>query len=170
MSAALAAGWARSSDQSVSVVPTIQCRPHGMTNSTDFSVRRISPASDRIRSRGTTRWMPLLARTWNCPRSPASALGVVGPHAGGVDDLPGPDVERPPRLQVVHLRADDPLALAQQADHPRAEATCAPYAAAVRAMNIVCRASSTWRVVVLQRADQRVLLQRRARSGGRRGG
>ncbi len=73
MSAALAAGWARSSAQSVSVVPMIQCRPHGMMNSTDFSVRRISPESERIRSRGTTRWIPLLARTWNCPRSPASA-------------------------------------------------------------------------------------------------
>ena len=42
MSALVAAGWARSRSQSVSVVPMIQCVPHGMTNSTDFSVRRIS--------------------------------------------------------------------------------------------------------------------------------
>ena len=27
------------------------------------------PVLDWIRSRGTTRWMPLDARTWNCPRS-----------------------------------------------------------------------------------------------------
>ena len=38
MSVRLAAGWALSRFQSVSVVPMIQCRPHGMTKSTDFSV------------------------------------------------------------------------------------------------------------------------------------
>ena len=70
MSLALAAGWALSSSQSVSVVPMIQWRPHGMTNSTLFSVRRISPLSIWTRSRGTTRWMPLEARTLNLPRSP----------------------------------------------------------------------------------------------------
>ncbi len=59
MSALLAAGCALSRSQAVSVVPMIQCRPHGMTNSTDFSVLVMKPASDRIRSRGTTRWMPL---------------------------------------------------------------------------------------------------------------
>ncbi len=73
MSALDAAGWALSRSQSVSVVPTIQCRPQGMTNSTDFSVRRISPVVEWIRSRGTTRWMPLDARTWNWPRSPTIA-------------------------------------------------------------------------------------------------
>ena len=30
-------------------------------------------STDWIRSRGTTRWMPLDARTWNCPRSPTIA-------------------------------------------------------------------------------------------------
>ena len=44
MSALLAAGWSRSSRHGVSVVPTIQCSPHGMTNSTLVGVRRISPA------------------------------------------------------------------------------------------------------------------------------
>ena len=44
MSALLAAGWSRSSRQAVSVVPMIQCSPHGMTNSTLVGVRRISPA------------------------------------------------------------------------------------------------------------------------------
>ena len=70
MSARVAAGCALSSAQSVSVVPMIQCRPHGMTKRTDFSVRRMSPVEEWIRSRGTTRWMPLEARTWNWPRSP----------------------------------------------------------------------------------------------------
>ena len=46
MSVRLAAGWARSRSQSVSVVPMIQCAPHGITNSTLFSVRRISPVCD----------------------------------------------------------------------------------------------------------------------------
>ena len=73
MSLSLAAGWSFDSDQSVSVVPMIQWLPHGMTKRTDVSVRRISPELERIRSRGTTRWMPLLARTWNCPRCPASS-------------------------------------------------------------------------------------------------
>ena len=73
MSVRDAAGCALPRSQSVSVVPMIQCRPHGMTNSTLVSVRRISPVADWIRSRGTTRWMPLDARTWNCPRSPAIA-------------------------------------------------------------------------------------------------
>ena len=72
-------------------------------------------------------------------------LGVVGPHAGRVDDLPGPDLVLAGPLQVLHPGADDPLALPQEPDDPRpVGATCAPYAAAVRAMNIVCRASSTW--------------------------
>ncbi len=143
MSAALAAGWASPSFQSVSVVPMIQCRPHGMTNSTDFSVRRISPASPRIRSRGTTRWMPLLARTWNCPRSPTrpwvssvhtpvalmtcrARTRIVRPDSRSCTSAP---VTRSPSRSSPTTRAR--------------EATCAPYAAAVRATNIVCRASST---------------------------
>jgi hypothetical protein len=59
MSCAVAAGCALSRSHGVSVVPTIQWRPHGMTNSTLFSVRRISPVVDWIRSRGTTRCTPL---------------------------------------------------------------------------------------------------------------
>ena len=70
MSADVAAGWALSRSQCVSVVPMIQCRPQGMTKRTDFSVRRMMPEREWIRSRGTTRWMPLEARTWNWPRSP----------------------------------------------------------------------------------------------------
>ncbi len=56
----------------MSVVPTIQWRPHGITNSTLFSVRRISPVSRSIFSRGTTRWMPLDARTVNGAGMPAA--------------------------------------------------------------------------------------------------
>ncbi len=72
MSALDAAGCALSRSQSVSVVPMIQWRPHGMTNSTLFSVRRIRPVEELMRSLGTTRWMPLEARTWNWPRSAIS--------------------------------------------------------------------------------------------------
>ena len=73
MSVELAAGCAFASVQSVSVVPMIQCRPHGMTNSTLFSVRKMRPVLDVSRSRGTTRWIPFDARTWNWPRVSASA-------------------------------------------------------------------------------------------------
>ncbi|SLH91494.1 Uncharacterised protein [Mycobacteroides abscessus subsp. abscessus] len=73
MSALVAAGCARSRFQSVSVVPMIQCAPHGMTNSTEVAVRRISAVSLTIRSRGTTTCTPLDARTWNRPRVCESA-------------------------------------------------------------------------------------------------
>ena len=67
MSALLAAGWARSSFHGVSVVPMIQCSPHGITNSTLVVVRRISPGATRPArrspTRGTTRCTPLDART-----------------------------------------------------------------------------------------------------------
>ena len=59
VSADVAAGCALSRLQSVSVVPMIQCRPQGMTNRTDFSVRRMIPDVEWMRSRGTTRWTPL---------------------------------------------------------------------------------------------------------------
>jgi hypothetical protein len=49
----------------VSVVPTIQRRAQGITNSTLFSVLRISPVPERIRSAGTVKWMPLDMRTRN---------------------------------------------------------------------------------------------------------
>ena len=72
MSALVAAGCARSRFQSVSVVPMIQCDFHGMTNSTDFSVLRMIPLSEVIRSLATTRCTPLDARTRNRPRPPES--------------------------------------------------------------------------------------------------
>ena len=73
MSLRVAAGWARSRFQSVSVVPISQWFFHGMTSNTDVSVRRISPASPGIRSRDTTMCTPFEARTWNRPRAPDSS-------------------------------------------------------------------------------------------------
>lgn len=72
MSRADAAGWDRSSRQSVSVVPMIQCPPHGMTKSTELAVRRMSPVSPVIAERGTTRCTPLEARTRMPGRRPTS--------------------------------------------------------------------------------------------------
>ena len=68
-----AAGCARSRFQSVSVVPINQWFFHGITNSTELSVRRIRPASPVMRSRGTTMCTPLEARTRNRPRAPDRA-------------------------------------------------------------------------------------------------
>ena len=73
---------------------------------------------DWMRSRGTTRWMPFDARTWNCAALADHRLGLVGPDAGGVDDLPGPDLELGVGLEVAHPHAGDPLALAQEPDRP----------------------------------------------------
>src|ERR1041384_8338095 len=72
MSRAEAAGWARSSCQSVSVVPMFQWPPPGMTKITLVAVRRIRPASPVIAERGTTRWTPLEARTRRPGRTPTS--------------------------------------------------------------------------------------------------
>ena len=120
MSALEAAGWALSRSQSVSVVPMIQCRPQGMTNSTDFSVRRISPVVEWMRSLGTTRWMPLDARTWNCPRSPTIAW-VSSVHTPvALTTCLARISYSPPALDVLHPGADHALALAQEAGHPRA--------------------------------------------------
>ena len=126
MSARLAAGWALSSFQSVSVVPMIQCRPHGMTNSTLFSVRRMSPCAEWIRSRGTTRCTPLDARTWNWPRPPTIAwvssvqtpVALITCRARTSNSRAG--------LQVADARAGDPLALAQEADDPGPVGDSAP--------------------------------------------
>ncbi|SKT69703.1 Uncharacterised protein [Mycobacteroides abscessus subsp. abscessus] len=68
MSTLVAAGCARSRFHSVSVVPMIQWLPHGITNSTDFSVRRMIATSLTILSRGTTICTPLDAVTRKRPR------------------------------------------------------------------------------------------------------
>ena len=136
MSRAEAAGWARSSCQSVSVVPMIQCPPHGMTNSTEVAVRRISPASPVIAERGTTRCTPLEARTRSpgrTPTSPSICGHVVAPHPGGGDDRAGPHLELGVRVpgRASRSRTRTPVtsrACAHQADgagaghHGRAQA------------------------------------------------
>ena len=88
-------------------------------------------------------------------------LGVVGPHPGGVDHLLGADLVLPARLQVLDPGADHPVALAQEPGHPRA----------VGRLRTVGHRRAHQRghqagvvhlgVVVLQRAHQRVLAQRR---------
>ena len=144
MSLRLAAGWARSRAQSVSVVPMIQCVSHGMMNSTLFSVRLMMPVVAWIRSRGTRMCTPLDARTLNCPRPPTiswissvhtpAALIVclaltswVCPDSRSRTSAPttrSPSRRKPVTLALVAHRA--------------------PYSAAVLAIIIVCRASSTW--------------------------
>ena len=114
MSLRLAAGWALSRDQSVSVVPMIQCRPHGMTNSTDFSVRRISPDSDSDPVARHDEVDALGGADVELAALAHHRLGVVGPDAGRVDDLLGADLEVAAALQVAGPRAGDPLALAQE--------------------------------------------------------
>ncbi len=86
-------------------------------------------------------------------------LGVVGPHPGGVDHLLGADLVLAAALHVLHPGADDPLALAQERRHP----------GSVGGLRAVGRGGAHevqheagvvhLGVVVLQGADQRVLLQ-----------
>ena len=105
--------------QSVSVVPMIQCRPHGMTNSTRFSVRRISPVlgADPVARHDE---VDALARAdVELAALAGQRLRVVGPDAGGVDRPAGPG----PRTSSPVSRsrdpgAGDPLALAQEARRP----------------------------------------------------
>ena len=117
MSALVAAGWARSRFQSVSVVPMIQCVPHGMTNSTDFSVRRMIATSLTIRSRGTTTCTPLDARTRNRPRCLDSAwISSVHTPVAFTTTWPRTSVTVAV-LRVADLHSDHPVALAQQRHH-----------------------------------------------------
>ena len=128
----------------MSVVPMIQCRPHGITNSTDFSVLVMKPdvAADPVAGYDEVDALAGL----DVERAPAAehVLDLVGPHSAGVDDDLGPHLDLAVVLQVT-TRAPTtrspsrrkPITLVR-------EATWAPYAAAVRAMFITSRASSTW--------------------------
>ena len=104
MSAREAAGWARSRSHGVSVVPMIQCRPHGITNSTDFSVLVMKPAlaADPVARHDE---VDALARL-DVERAPAAEhlLDLVGPDPAGVDDDLGPHLDLAVVLQV-HQRA-----------------------------------------------------------------
>ncbi len=120
MSALLAAGCALSRFHGVSVVPMIQCRPHGITNSTDVAVLVMKPHSERIRSRGTTRWMPLLACTLSEPRPPTiSWMSSVQTPAALTTTRARISSSRPVSRST-RADADDPLALAQEPDDLRA--------------------------------------------------
>ena len=121
-----AAGCALSSSQSVSVVPTIQCRPHGITNSTLFSVRRISPRVELHAVARDDEVDALGGAHLELAALADQVLHVVGPHAGRVDDLARADVELLARRGRRHPHAGDALALAQEADHGRCDATAAP--------------------------------------------
>ena len=144
MSDAVAAGCALSRSQSVSVVPMIQCRPHGMTNSTLFSVRRMSAASEWMRSFGTTRCTPLDARTWNCPR--AATIACVSSVHTPVALITCRALTSMSR-SLSRSRTSAPVTRSPSRRNPMTRvrvAISAPKCAAVRAMFIVCRASSTW--------------------------
>jgi hypothetical protein len=84
MSADVAAGWALSRSHWVSVVPMIQCRPHGMTKRTDFSVRRMMPEREWIRSRGHDEVDALGGPDVELAALADHRLGVVGPDAGAL--------------------------------------------------------------------------------------
>ena len=139
-----AAGCARSSVQSVSVVPMIQCPPHGRTNRTEDGVRRISPASPVIADRGTTRCTPLDART----RSP----GLVAPTIAEISLLHTPVAATTVRAATVSSaplsssRTTAPVTSRASRSSPTTRALgtiAAPSEAAVRAIVATYRASST---------------------------
>ena len=90
-------GGPSSSDQSVSVVPMIQCRPHGMTNSTLFSVRKMMPGVGLQPVPGHHQVDALGRAHVELAAGVRHRLGVVGPHPGGVDHLLGADLEAPRR-------------------------------------------------------------------------
>ena len=96
----------------------IQWRPHGITNSTEVSVRAMNPASERIRSRGHDEVDALAGLHVQGAAAADHLLDLVGPHAGGVDDHPGPHLELAAGLEVEGANADDPVALAEEPDDP----------------------------------------------------
>ncbi len=124
----------------------------------------MSPVVERMRSLGTTRWMPFDARTSS--RAHRSALGSSVHTPVALTTRPRPDLVLVAALDVGHPRPDDPLALSRRNPTTRARL------ADVRAVGgggprdgTVPRVVDLG-VVVLQRADQGVLLERRARSAG----
>ncbi len=94
----------------------IQCVPHGMTKSTDFSVRRMSPVSELIRSRATTMCTPLEARTWKRPRPPAIVWMSSVHTPVQLMTTEARTSVRSPGLDVLDEGADDALARAEQLD------------------------------------------------------
>ena len=170
MSDLVAAGCARSRFQSVSVVPISQWFFHGMTNSTDDAVRRISPASPVIFSRGTTMWTPFEARTRNRPRPPDSAW-ISSVHTPvQLSTTPARTVVSRPSSASRTRTPDDPVGLAHEADRPRGRAHDRPVARGrPRDGQGVPRVVGL-RVVVADRADQRVALSGPGTPAARRAG
>ena len=129
----------------MSVVPTIQCSPHGMKNSTLLSVRTITPVSACIAARGTTMCTPLDIRTWYPAWTPASSwtrsvhtpAQTTTASAVTVTSCPVSSLRtRAPVTRSPSGERSSPTALTRVA-------ITAPCAAAVRATVSVCRASST---------------------------
>jgi hypothetical protein len=144
MSSEVGSGSARSPVQSVSVVPTIQRSPHGMKNSTLFSVFRIIPEDESTAARGTTMCTPLDIRTLypgdtpasSCTRSVHTPAQITTRSAATVSSRPvSSSLTRAPATRPDSERRTD-TALARVT-------ITAPCAAAVRATVIVYRASST---------------------------
>ena len=133
MSFRLAAGCALSSDQSVSVVPMIQCRPHG----NDEQHAHRGPQNDPGRGvNAVARHDQVHALRRPDIDGPAAAdhlLDLIGPDTRRVDNLLRPDLNPVPGLQVGGTHAGDALAFAQEAGDlgarcdMRTEAGCRPY-------------------------------------------
>ncbi len=88
-------------------------------------------------------------------------LRLVGPHTGGVDDLLGEDVELLARLEVLDLGAGDPIALAQQPDDTGAARDVRSVRRGRARQEHRVAGVVDLAVVVVERADQRFLLEPR---------
>ncbi len=115
MSVRLAAGWAMSRSQAVSVVPMIQCRPprdheeHRLLGLGDEAGLGPDPVAGhhQVDALGGVHLERSLAAH--------HLLDLVGPHAGRVDHDLGPHLQVDAVLQVPGGHPDHPLALAQEA-------------------------------------------------------
>src|SRR5690606_17465320 len=87
------------------------------------------------------------------------ALGVVGPHTGGVDHLLGTDLVLPAALEVLDPGADDPFTLTEEAGDPRVVGGLRAVGGGGAHQGGHEAGVVHPRVVVLECADQRVLLQ-----------
>lgn len=144
MSAAVATGCWSSCSHGVSVVPITQYRDHGMTNRTDFSVCRISPTWPLMRSRGTTMWMPLDARTRSPPSLPASAsVSSVQTPVALMTARARTVISRPVSRSWSTAPFTAPVEPLVSETTCVREAACAPYDAAVRTSVETSRESST---------------------------
>ena len=137
----LAVGCAGSYGHSVSVSPISQCGPHGITNSTLFSVRVSSPVSIAIRSLGTRMCTPLEGRTRSGPA--AAPPPVHAPVASTT--CRARSGQAPPASS--RSRACTPVTRPSATISPSIRtlvASAAPCAAAVLASTATIRASSSW--------------------------